>query len=76
MAHPPFGGGSEASNEADDWFVLRVVMSDPVSSLLFSLATDLANHHDAFGFIIHHELLQGVNERGPVERVTTDTHHR
>ena len=75
VTHTPLGRGSEASNESNDWFLLGVVLANPLGSHFLVLSSDFSDDDDAFGFGVDHELLEDVDEVGSVEWVSADAHN-
>ena len=73
VAHTAAWRGSLSGNEADNRKVAVVVSTEPLSSLFFSLTTDLTDHDDTFGLGIVNELCEHINEVSSVEGITTDS---
>lgn len=73
VAHTAAWRSSLSSNEADNRKVAVVVSTEPLSSLFFSLTTDLTDHDDTFSLGVVNELAEHINEVGTIERITTNT---
>ena len=73
VTHTTAWRGSLASDEADNGQVTVVVGTEPLSSFLLGLATDLTDHDDSFGFRIVDKLGKDIDKVGTIERITTNT---
>lgn len=74
MSHASTGGRGEAGDEGHHWF-LRAAVYDKLRGFLLRGTSDFANHDDALGLRIQHELFQAIHEVGAVEWVAADPHH-
>ena len=72
VAHATSGGSSDTSNEANDG-LLGAALLNELSRFFFSGATDLTNDDDALSLGILDEELEGLNEVGAVEGVSSNT---
>mmetsp|Transcript_50576 Transcript_50576/g.100669 ORF Transcript_50576/g.100669 Transcript_50576/m.100669 type:complete len:252 (+) Transcript_50576:220-975(+) len=72
MSHAAARWCSDASNERHNRLVGLVVLLQPLSSVLFSTASDLADHDDTLSFRVVDKAFKTVNEVSTVERITTN----
>ncbi len=71
MTHAAARGRGRSCDERHHGLGL-IVLLDPSRSLLFGGAADLADHDDALGLLILHELLEAVDEVCAVEGVASN----
>jgi len=75
VTHATAWRSSLSSDEADDWQLTVVVLTEPLSGLLFGLSADLTDHDYTLGLGIIDKLSEDINKVGTVEGIATDTNN-